>query len=179
LEIYTNGSLIKPEHIPALKAIPDLHINVSFNGLKTETRESLMGLKDYWKVYQTVQAMDAAGLAHRVSMVAHPSVQVNELQGFVDAGGLCIQYQSWCGEMYPYERRRWTACNRALSAIAINYLGEVSLCCFDPFNKTRFGDLNKETIKEVWESPKRQDYVRLHKIGRGNELPMCRSCSEG
>jgi len=165
--------------VQQIKDIPDLRINISINGLKPETRNSLMGLDDFWKVYQMMQHMTAEGVKYRVSMVSHPSVSIKEQQEFVESGGIVIQYQSWCGEMYPYTRKRWTSCIRALHGLAINYQGEVSLCCFDPFNKANFGDLKKESIKDVWKSPRREEYKRLHCIGRGHELPLCENCTEG
>jgi len=92
---------------------------------------------------------------------------------------LAIQCQSWCGELYPYERKRWTSCARTLNSMAVNYKGEVVLCCFDPFAKVVFGDLNNQTIEEIWKSEKHQGLRSLHKVGRGNEFELCRNCTEG
>lgn len=179
LEFYTNGSFLTRDIINELKTITDLHISVSLNGITPETRKQMMGLDDYWDVIKSMKYMEEVGLPYRATLVAYPEIRQQELEAFVKGGGLVIQYQSWCGEQYPYDRRRWTSCARALNAMTVNYKGEVVLCCFDPFAKVVFGDLNNQTIEEIWKSQRHQEYQNLHKQGRGNELELCRSCTEG
>lgn len=179
LQFYTNGSLLTNEIIDELKPITNLHISFSLNGMIPETRKLVMGIDDFWDVVKSMKYMESVGLPYRTTMVAYPEIKTKELQTFIEAGGMAIQYQSWCGEQYPYDRRRWTSCARALNAITVNYKGEVVLCCFDPFAKVVFGDLNNQTIEEIWKSEKHQELQSLHKQGRGNECPLCQSCTEG
>jgi radical SAM protein with 4Fe4S-binding SPASM domain len=63
--------------------------------------------------------------------------------------------------------------------MTIRYNGDVVLCCFDPFGEVTFGNLNNETIEEIWKGDKHQEYALTHKQGRGNELLRCESCTEG
>ena len=179
IAVYTNGSLLTPEIINELKTITDLHISFSLNGITPETRKQVMGLDDYWDVIKSMKYMEKVGLPYRATMVAYPEIRRQEFEAFVKGGGMVIQYQSWCGEQYPYDRRRWTSCARALDAMTVNYKGEVVLCCFDPFAKVVFGDLNNQTIGEVWKTEKHQELQNLHKQGRGNELLLCQQCTEG
>ncbi len=179
LEFYTNGNLLTRDKIEELKTITNLHISVSLNAITPETRKQIIGLDDYWDVVKSMKYMEEVGLPYRTTMVAYPEIRPQEVQAFVEAGGLAIQYQSWCGEQYPYDRRRWTSCGRALNSMTVNYKGEAVLCCFDPFGKVVFGDLNNQTIEGIWKSQKHQEYQNLHRQGRGNELELCRSCTEG
>jgi len=179
IEVYTNGHLLSKEIIDELKDITDLHISVSLNGVIPETRKAMMGLDDFLQVLQMMKYMEEVKLPYRTTMVAYPEIRLVEMQEFVDKGGMVIQYQSWCGEMYPYKRKRWTCCSRALTTMTINYKGEAVLCCFDPFGKMVFGDLNKETMEEIWTSAKHRQLQTMHLQGRGAELPMCESCTEG
>lgn len=179
IEIYTNGSLLSDQIIYQLKDIPHLRLSISLNGLKPETRKKVMGLDDYWSVIQAFKTMERLNIKYRATMVAYPEINREEIEAFIESGGFAIQYQSWAGIQYPYNRRRWTSCPRAINQMTVLYTGQVCLCCFDPFGEINFGDLNKQTIEEIWTSPKHREYQMMHKQGRGNEMPKCQSCTEG
>lgn len=53
--------------------------------------------------------------------------------------------------------------------------GKVGLCCCDNLEVTDFGDLNKQTLKECWSSPKLMAVRRLLQKGR-NQYSFCRYC---
>jgi radical SAM protein with 4Fe4S-binding SPASM domain len=63
--------------------------------------------------------------------------------------------------------------------MTVRYNGDANLCCFDPFSKVSFGNVNTQTLEEIWLSPARQDYVKKHQIGQGNKLALCEACTEG
>lgn len=179
IEIYTNGSLLTNEVIYQLKDIPDMRLSISLNGLKPETREKVMGLDDYWVVVQSFKLMEQLGIKYRATMVAYPEISQEEIHAFIESGGFAIQYQSWAGEQYPYDRRRWTSCPRAINQMTVLYTGIVCLCCFDPFGEVNFGNLNNQTIEEIWNDSRHKEYQMMHKQGRGHEMPRCCSCTEG
>lgn len=177
-EIYTNGSLFTDEIIYQLKEIPNLHLSVSLNGLKPETRKKLMGFDDYWQVMQAFKLMEQSGIKYRATMVAYPEISQDEVAAFIESGGTAIRYQSWAGIQYPYERKRWTSCARAINQMTVLYTGDVCLCCFDPFGEVNFGNLNSDTIETVWNNTRHKEYQSMHKQGRGHELPKCEACTE-
>ncbi len=179
IQLYTNGSFLTFDIMKELAAIPDIALSISLNGLNPEIREKLMGLKDWAHVVRMCKYAEQIKLPYRVTLVACPDVPESEVKEFIHAGGMAIQYQSWAGQQYPYKRNRWTSCMRALNHMTIRYTGDANLCCFDPFGKVSFGNLNNQTIEEVWDSPKRQEYLARHKEGKGNTLPLCESCTEG
>ncbi|MBO6132878.1 MAG: SPASM domain-containing protein [Lachnospiraceae bacterium] len=53
--------------------------------------------------------------------------------------------------------------------------GNVGLCCCDNFEKTSLGDLNKETIPEVWNNEKFRNIREAIRNGRQN-YPFCKYC---
>jgi hypothetical protein len=55
--------------------------------------------------------------------------------------------------------------------------GKVNLCCMDPLGRKIFGDLNHQTVAEVWLSKERQRYATMHTEGRGAECEVCRDCN--
>ncbi len=179
IQLYTNGSLLTFEIIQQLKEITNFSLSISLNGLNPETREKVMGLKDWGHVIRMARYAEAIKLPYRVTLVATPEIDPKEVESFIKVGGTALQYQSWAGQQYPYKRNRWTSCVRALNHMTIRYNGDANLCCFDPFGKVSFGNLNTQTIKEIWESPARQEYMMKHKAGEGNKLKLCDSCTEG
>ncbi len=178
IQLYTNGSLLTFEILQKLKEIPNFSLSVSLNGIDTETRKKLMGLDDWIHVVRLTNYATQIKLPYRVTMVGYPEINPKEVENFIKAGGMAIHYQSWAGQQYPYTRNRWTQCTRALSHMTIRYNGDANLCCFDPFGKVSFGNVNDQTIEEVWESPKRQEYITKHKVGAGHKLALCDSCTE-
>ncbi|MEE9401075.1 MAG: SPASM domain-containing protein, partial [Dehalococcoidia bacterium] len=63
------------------------------------------------------------------------------------------------------------------SHMTVLWDGRVNLCCMDPLGRKTFGDLNDETVAEVWFSGGRQRYVAMHEEGRGTECEVCRDCN--
>lgn len=53
--------------------------------------------------------------------------------------------------------------------------GKVSLCCNDPYGKETLGDLNKQTMKEVWYGNEFKTIRKGLMMGRGN-IPHCKYC---
>ncbi len=178
IELYTNGSLLTFEMMQELKKA-NAFVSISLNGLNPETRKAVMGLDDWMHVFRACKYAEQIKLNYRPTMVAYPEISQAEIEGFTKAGGTVIQYQSWAGQQYPYERKRFTQCIRALGYMTIRFNGDVCLCCFDPFGKVSFGNLSKETIEQVWKSEKHQEYVTKHKAGSGNALMLCDHCTEG
>lgn len=179
IQLYTNGSLLTIEILQQLKTICNFNLSISLNGLNPDTRKKLTGLDDWGYVTQMAHHAERVKLPYRVTMVCCPEVPPDEVEKFIKVGGMALQYQSWAGQQYPYKRNRWTSCIRALSHMTIRYNGDANLCCFDPFGKVSFGNLNNQTITEIWQSPERQEYILRHKAGEGHKLELCDSCTEG
>ena len=53
--------------------------------------------------------------------------------------------------------------------------GKTSLCCNDVYGKVTLGDLNSNTVYEVWTSSAAYMYRKLLKDGRGN-VDLCKYC---
>ena len=60
---------------------------------------------------------------------------------------------------------------------SINWKGEFSICNrYDPEGKGIIGDCNTQTIKQIWNSDKRNEYLAWHRQGRRDKIPMCKGC---
>ncbi len=68
-------------------------------------------------------------------------------------------------------------CLDFLYHLAINREGLASICVrFDPRGVGVIGDCNKQTLKEIWNSEKRMNWLELQKKGRRDKIPLCSFC---
>jgi molybdenum cofactor biosynthesis enzyme MoaA len=129
--IYSNGSLILPQHLQALNEIGNVSLNISLNGPDYTTREALMQIDDWHKVMWQIGDCD---IVNKISMVAHPIVKHATLQRFVDMfkeKAQLIQFQSWAGLMYPYHGNTVKKCTRLFDWKTFDWQGNQIKCCFD------------------------------------------------
>jgi radical SAM protein with 4Fe4S-binding SPASM domain len=68
-------------------------------------------------------------------------------------------------------------CARAMAQYSVHWDGRVGLCCFDPLVKYEFGDLRKQTLKEVYNSPDYVNFRVMHQQNRAAEHPLCAKCT--
>lgn len=62
------------------------------------------------------------------------------------------------------------------STMHITAMGTVGLCPHDYDGKANLGDINTQSIAEVWRGMKLQEVRRLHATGNRNEIELCRGC---
>jgi len=179
IRMFTNGSLMSYQDIDEMARIESLSIIVSLNGACTETRQRMMGLGDFEDVKAKVYYIKDKGIRVETSMVWHPTISIEECQAFVKfPDPHIIQFQSFAGNIYQYPRHKGT-CRRMATYLTVQRDGTVCLCCFDAFGDVVFGDLKRQTIAEVLESPERKVYIEANEAGRLNELQLCSECTEG
>ncbi|MBF0300553.1 MAG: SPASM domain-containing protein, partial [Oligoflexia bacterium] len=64
-----------------------------------------------------------------------------------------------------------------LHHLAVNVGGDVSICVrFDPKKLGVVGNVTTQTLDEIWNSPRRREYLQLHKTGNRNQVPLCELC---
>lgn len=188
IHLYTNGSRLTKESINRLSEVPNFRLNISANGASVETRKMLTGLDDYERVAEMIDHVDAVGIPHTVSLVQHPSLAEDEEEAFNKRWGQgssdsscrtpsVFQHLNFAGITCPCDGNNFTRCIHATSHMTVLRDGRVNLCCMDPLGRRIFGDLNHQTVSEVWFSEARQHYVALHEEGRGTECEVCQDCN--
>ena len=60
--------------------------------------------------------------------------------------------------------------------LSVNCDGSVSSCCYDWNHTTLVGDLKKETLFDVWNGEKLNDFRKMHAEFRKKEHPTCGKC---
>jgi radical SAM protein with 4Fe4S-binding SPASM domain len=69
-------------------------------------------------------------------------------------------------------------CFRMWNSCVITWDGDVVPCCFDKNAEHAMGNINKNDLKEIWESKLYDDFRKQVFTGRKN-ISICRNCSEG
>ena len=188
IHLYTNGSKLTKKLIEQLCEIPNFQLNISANGASVKTRQRLTGLKDYERVAEIINYVDKCRIQHTVSLVQHPSITREEENAFNRTWGQAtspsscrtpyvFQHLNFAGLTSPLDRNNFNRCIHATSHMTVLWDGRVNLCCMDPLGRKIFGDLNEQTVSEVWFSEERQRYVKLHEAGRGTECEVCQDCN--
>jgi len=188
IHLYTNGSLLTREIVRQLAEVPNFRLNISANGASPETRRRLTGLDDYENVAEMIDYVDALQIPHTVSLVQHPSITEEEEEAFNHTWGqvtsssssrtpYVFQHLNFAGLTCICDENNFSRCIHATSHMTVLWDGRVNLCCMDPLGRAFFGDLNHETVAEVWYSEGRQHYVTMHEAGRGTECEVCRDCN--
>ena len=188
IHLYSNGSKLTEEIIRRLAEVPNFHLNISANGASVETRKRLTGLGDYEHVARMIDYMDSLRISHSVSLVQHPSITKEEEKAFNRRWGKAtskascrtpyvFQHLNFAGLTHKKVKTNFTYCPHATSHMTVLWDGRVNLCCMDPLGRKIFGDLNQQTVAEVWLCEERQRYAAMHKEGRGTECEVCRDCN--
>lgn len=180
IRLFINGSIVTKKQIDEMAELGNISLDVSINGPNREIRQTLMGLDDFDEVKEKIKYIHGKGMLDHASAVWFPTLTIEDINALGQfPKPLALVMHNWAGELYPYRRLKPTNCIRVSDVCGILADGRVSLCCFDPFCKVKLGDMNNMTLKEVWESPEHQRYLDYHRQSRGQELPLCRHCTQG
>jgi len=203
IDLYTNGTLLRPKMTDALVDAGLDVLYVSLNAATAEKRREIMQLDDFDQVVgytkYAIAAFDAkaaneglsaARTTRRVIVKGIASKDLMEVgeheqfqdqwQGDWDKGGAAYLHLegNWAGSVGAKMRTRpRSACGRALSQIMVLWTGQVSLCCFDAEGAVILGDLRTQTLREIYGGPKALGIREAHMEGRRGDLPLCRTCT--
>ena len=64
-----------------------------------------------------------------------------------------------------------------LHHLCVSRQGDVSICVrFDPMKLGVIGNLNKQSLNEIWNCQKRMEWLEYHKNGKREKIPLCSYC---
>jgi radical SAM protein with 4Fe4S-binding SPASM domain len=69
-------------------------------------------------------------------------------------------------------------CPFLFERLNIDSRGKVMVCGYDIAANTNMGNINNETIKDIWHNEKFNFYRQKHLQGKGNEIEMCKNCPD-
>ncbi|WP_320172158.1 radical SAM/SPASM domain-containing protein [Maridesulfovibrio sp.] len=73
-------------------------------------------------------------------------------------------------------KKRLNCCPEVYDKLSIHYDGKVSACCLDYDEVMVVGDLNRQSLKDIWNSPKLDLYRKELAKGNFGKFELCRSC---
>jgi radical SAM protein with 4Fe4S-binding SPASM domain len=68
-------------------------------------------------------------------------------------------------------------CSFVFENVTISSGGSVIKCCMDLGEATKYGDLNQNTLEEIWNSAQRKHELSLMRRGKREKLPGCSACT--
>ena len=205
--IVTNGMLLVPERVHELieSGLDMMHISV--NGYQREDFEAINRGKDFRVFtarldYLLKQDLSRVGI--HLSFIMNAKY-VNELRaavehyrdmglkvhihGISNRGGLVDErlmneYRNTTSMeslrnrlLKPFVKRLLPCCPYPFFQCSVLAGGKVLVCTHDWSRRTIVGDLNTQSIREVWNGKALTDIRRLFLQGRMKEVPACANCS--
>lgn len=67
-------------------------------------------------------------------------------------------------------------CPHPFYSMAVNFNGTVSVCCVDWGFDVIIGDVNKESLVDIWRGEKLRDFRILHLKGERKKIKICADC---
>lgn len=85
-----------------------------------------------------------------------------------------INRQKIAQHLKEREQVRGWKCNEVVTKLSIDWNGDVTACCQDFNGELVAGNINKNTLKEIWNSPKMADLRKvLSQEGGRSKIPFC------
>lgn len=192
--ITTNGTFSEG----VLKKIPDSELDsiiFSFQGTTPEEYKKMRNTNKYGVLIDNIKKLVAARGENE-----KPFIQINttlldegkmEVSNFIErwskiADKVDYWYTSftWLEQVERLkpilERERINIssgrCTEVRTKLSINWDGLVTACCQDFDNGLIVGDLNINTLKEIWNGEKMTRLRNVLAAGKRNEIPFCRKC---
>jgi hypothetical protein len=189
-QIYTHGAHLIPKRHDALRAAGLDSIIFSLNAVRAEQHERIMGLKgkfalvcrniDYAIANRGEKHVEVHAVCNGDTFPAQDVVDFLIRWGHADEGGygLCVYEGNWTGDtrtVRGFSPNK--CCFRAINQIYVMFDGRVSTCCFDPTGKQVFGDLSKQTIREVYNFDPYLQFRIDHNNDEADKYDICRNCT--
>ena len=181
LRIFTNGSPLTPKNIEGLAKLDRVvHLWISLNHHVPEEYEKLMGLK--WdKVASNLDYLHECNFPHPVvlSCVGYPNETFRRycFERWPNFQSAALMKVGWLGftdpQIYKVPDK---PCGRWFE-LSVMSNGIVSLCCQDSEGEFPIGDLNTQTMLEVYNAPAWKE--RRANLTSRKSYDTCNRCTYG
>lgn len=190
IDFFTNGVYLTPARFEALRDAGLSSVQVSLNAVNQVQHEKAMGLRGKFDII--CSNIDYA-IANRKKCGVEVRAVYSEDQwtmddvsdfymrwGHRDHGGhgMLIIEGNWAGDnrtVRSFDPKE--SCFRALGQIYVTFDGKVTTCCFDPTGKHVWGDLSKQTLREVYAAPAYLAFRQAHNDNQADTYAICKGCT--
>ncbi|CCZ58495.1 radical SAM domain protein [Clostridium sp. CAG:710] len=195
IEISSNVSMIKEKDIIALNSLNITELRLSVFGYEKDTYNKMMPCLNYEKTFEKLKTISniMSKTSTIISIVMIDTGEISE-QEFIDMEKMCkslgFNFERWgfldrsdnvtykSNNIYN-ENVSYCEQNRPLERMHILSDGRVIFCCQDWSHSLVVGDINNNTISEVWNS-KVYNNARNSLYDKEKDSPMiCKKCKLG
>ncbi len=191
--ILTNASLLSVERFRELEELGVDSIRVSFYGNTPQSYASVHGIKDKTLFKKNRDSLTAICKIkkHTRILLTYNTVQNNNdsdvnswIAYWQDRADLLEVWRphNWVnGKTYrSVQQSKLKTCGRPFKTpLQIQVDGTVNMCCFDFDGKLLLGDLKKQSLKEIFESPMFKKIEQRHRTGDfENSGLICENCDQ-
>jgi radical SAM protein with 4Fe4S-binding SPASM domain len=191
--IYTNGLLLTPARHASLREAGLDRLIVSLNAVRADQHQAIMGMKGKFDIIcaniDNARQYPTPALEVHAVYTSDTFTEADAMQFYARWGnkhegghGLVCRDSNWAGAVeIPAKAASlvftnlW--CFRATHTIYITYDGTMTACCLDPFGKLAFGNLQTQTIREIYNSERYVAFRLAHAENRADEYDMCKTCT--
>lgn len=199
----TNGSLLTEELCRRLVDSGLDHVRISVVGLDDESfKELTVTFSDYERIRRNVAMLyeekkrrksplrvmvktndtgmtpkqrrkfeqDYAGICDMIQVDTLMGWSLSEAKDFM----LGRVVSTGMDSVSPLRERQ--VCPEPFSRLAVNFDGQVSVCCVDWSFGTIVGDLKVESLTSIWKGEKLRAFRLAHLRGQRNSIPACARC---
>lgn len=178
--LFTNAELLDQDKVDKLAKYTNIeYINCSFNAATEETRKKIMPGSNFETTKKNIDYLiKTVPFKVKVGMTV---VENNfpEKEAFRKMWGGRAKFGdfvNWAGDKHDPQEKIGDKipCPQLLTHLNVLWDGRVCLCCFDFDGKVILGDLNTQSLLEIWDNaePLRQKHLSLD-----FDLPLCRDCN--
>jgi len=177
--LYTNAGLLTKEKIDRLVQYKNIkRINCSINAASKETYDQVTRGPDYQTVVDNVKYLIEKSPFRVTCEMTIVKENIHEVEDFVKQwkGHNHINtFMNWAGKRH--DTRETTGVRVPCSALGNLYVlwdGRVCLCCFDSDGQVIIGDLNTQSLREVWDNAQS---LRDRHAALDFDMDLCRDCN--
>lgn len=192
IEIYTNASVLTQDLANKILQLKIHKINFSVNGTK-RLYQKIMGLNydnTEKNILHFLKQKKDQKLKYPLTNISLMVMKDNEkdvnnfLEQWKNKSDSIMVYSpsNWAGKLkidtvtnaVPFPKKRWP-CLALFKNITVDVDGNVIMCCRDYESVVKFGNLKKQTIKQIRSSPKFQTLLDQHK-DHNFSAKVCNTC---
>lgn len=191
VNMNTNGTLLNDEMAEMLLDSGIDFISVDVDGFSKEVYEQIRRGADRDIVYGNILNF-IKKMKTRKENSPYFEVKVIEMEQNKDEVERIVNYwldkkigvgvrvlNNWGGNLKSVKhniKQERVACGNAIGQLCITWDGRVTVCAQDCEATLAFGDLNKESIQEIWS--KKRKFMELHMQHKFDQLPgFCQQCT--
>jgi pyruvate-formate lyase-activating enzyme len=187
LRLYTNGYGLTDKRVDALLGLGIDHLFISLNTLDPVKYESAMGLRLERTLRNIAYALESprrAQLARAITirMTRTDDTSKEDEARFVaycrklNVNCMIVGLFNYLGDVRSPLPVPSFPCEH-LTRVDILSNGIVTLCCMDAEGNYSWGDVTQESVLDIYNGARAQEYRQAHRTGRRRQIPPCGTCN--